>query len=63
VLLINLAKSLGLQTIAEGVETEGQSSFLHEQGCDEMRDYQFGKPVPIEQFKELLKQSFAVLWP
>jgi len=28
-----------------------------------MQDYQFGKPVPIEQFEALLKQSFAVLWP
>jgi len=37
--------------------------FLYEQSCDEMQDYQFGKPVPIEQFDALLKQSFAVLWP
>lgn len=57
--IISLAKGLGLQTIAEGVETPGQLAFLREQGCDEMQGYLFSKPVPIEQFEALLKQGFS----
>jgi EAL domain-containing protein (putative c-di-GMP-specific phosphodiesterase class I) len=55
--IIGLAKSLSLKTIAEGVETSGQQTFLREQGCDEMQGYLFSKPVPVEQFAALLKQA------
>ncbi|WP_432742803.1 EAL domain-containing protein [Methylobacter sp. G7] len=57
--IISLAKGLGLQTIAEGVETSAQLAFLREQGCDEMQGYLFSKPVPIEQFEALLKRNFV----
>ena len=49
--IIHMAKSLGLKTIAEGVETEGQLAFLQEQECDEVQGYYFSKPVPAEQFE------------
>ena len=55
--IINMAKSLGLQTIAEGVETAGQLAFLREQGCDEMQGYYYSRPVPADQFKALLTKA------
>ena len=58
--IINMAKSLGLQTIAEGVETHGQRNFLREQGCNEMQGYLFSKPIPGEQFEALLKHGLTV---
>lgn len=49
--IISMAHSLGFQTIAEGVETEGQLSFLRAQGCNEVQGYYFSKPLPADQFE------------
>ncbi len=59
--IINLAISLGLKTIAEGVETVGQQAFLREQGCDELQGYLFSKPVPKEQFEGLLESDMPMI--
>lgn len=50
--IINMAKSLGLLTIAEGVETIGQLNYLREQGCNEIQGYYFSKPLTKEEFEE-----------
>jgi diguanylate cyclase (GGDEF)-like protein/PAS domain S-box-containing protein len=55
--IINMASSLGMQTIAEGVETAGQLAFLRLQGCNEVQGYYFSKPLTVAQFEEFAKQS------
>jgi EAL domain-containing protein (putative c-di-GMP-specific phosphodiesterase class I) len=49
--IINLAHSLKLNVVAEGVETEEQSRLLRVLNCDEMQGFLFSKPVPIEIFE------------
>jgi len=44
--IITLARSLGLDVVAEGVETEGQRSFLLRNGCRQFQGYLFGRPGP-----------------
>lgn len=46
--IINLAHSLQLKVVAEGVETDKQSSLLRLLKCDEMQGYLFSKPVPVD---------------
>lgn len=55
--IISLASGLGMQTIAEGVETEGQLAFLREKGCNEVQGYYFSKPLPAEQFEAFVREK------
>jgi diguanylate cyclase (GGDEF)-like protein len=52
--IITMAKSLGLNVIAEGVETEAQQQFLAEHGCPIYQGYLFSEPVPLDEFLSLL---------
>ena len=47
--ILNLAQSLDLSAVAEGVETEGQRDFLRRSGCKAFQGYLFGRPVPVNQ--------------
>ncbi|HUW76262.1 MAG TPA: EAL domain-containing protein, partial [Gallionella sp.] len=55
--IIAMAETLGLNVVAEGVETEVQREFLELRGCTHFQGYLFGKPVPLAQFEESLKQG------
>jgi len=58
--IIAMAKSLGLETIAEGVETEAQRAYLLESGCSHFQGYLLGKPVPIDAFEAALSNTCLV---
>lgn len=49
--IIQMARSLGLMTIAEGVETEAQRDFLQRRGCDQMQGYLLARPLPAKDFE------------
>ena len=52
--IIAMTEAMGLNVIAEGVETKEQQEFLDLRGCHAFQGYFFGKPMPIDQFEKLL---------
>jgi len=54
--IINMAHSLGLQVIAEGVEEGNQLHFLRQQGCDFAQGYYYNRPVPEKEFLEWIAE-------
>ncbi len=57
VMIIAMSKALGLNVLAEGVETKAQRDFLEAHGCYAFQGYLFGKPIPLLQFEKLAIQS------
>ena len=58
--VISMARSLKLRVVAEGVETLEQLTFLQSHECDEAQGYYFSRPVPPEQFANLLRTGISV---
>ena len=52
--IIEMAHSLNLKVIAEGVETEGELEFLRRHNCDGVQGYLFSRPLPVDEFQKLL---------
>ena len=61
--VINMARSLKLLVIAEGVETQEELEFLQAHQCEEGQGYYFSRPVPPEQFSKLLETGCCPAWP
>ncbi|WP_188449235.1 EAL domain-containing protein [Arenimonas maotaiensis] len=59
VAIIQMARSLGMSTIAEGVETQAQLDFLRDNGCDEIQGYHYSKPLDPERFEAFVRGAAA----
>ncbi len=55
--IIQLGKSLGMQVIAEGVETAEQEAYIISEGCHEGQGYYYSKPLPARELAAFLKHS------
>jgi len=55
--LIGMAHNLGLQVIAEGVETPAQAAFLRAEKCEELQGFLYARPLPVHEFEEFLKRN------
>jgi len=55
--IIGMSNTLGLNVIAEGVETEAQFEFLQQYGCRQFQGYLFSKPVILEDFEKILQSD------
>ncbi|MVW84604.1 GGDEF domain-containing protein [Pseudomonas sp. PB101] len=55
--IIQLGKSLGMQVIAEGVETAEQEAYIISEGCHEGQGYHYSKPLPARELGAYLKQA------
>lgn len=54
--IIGMAINLGLESIAEGVETEEHRAFLEQHGCNIYQGYLFSRPVPLDEFEQQLRR-------
>jgi diguanylate cyclase (GGDEF)-like protein/PAS domain S-box-containing protein len=61
--IIGMSHSLGMEVIAEGVETVEQRAFLNQAGCTAYQGYLFSPPVPLEQFENLLLNGDFAQYP
>ena len=56
--VVALARSLGMATTAEGVETEAEHAMVHAFGCTKVQGYYFGRPLPVEEARALANRTW-----
>lgn len=54
--IVHLGRALGLQVVAEGVETEEQRRFLQAVGCHQLQGYYFARPCPLVEFNNFIAE-------
>jgi diguanylate cyclase (GGDEF)-like protein len=57
--IISIGKSLSLTVVAQGVETKEQAEFLRLHACDELQGFYFKRPLPVDEFTQLLRDQAA----
>ena len=57
--VVALAQSLGMATTAEGVETAEEHELVQELGCTKVQGYYFGRPLPVEEAREIACRRFG----
>lgn len=61
--ILDIASKLGRMTIAEGVETEAQMTFLAQHPCDEVQGYLFSRPLSVPAFEAFHRERMGVVHP
>jgi diguanylate cyclase (GGDEF)-like protein len=54
--VIDLGRSLGMDVVAEGVETTGQAAMLQDMACRYLQGYLFGRPLPVDELRRALAE-------
>ncbi|MBW6523285.1 EAL domain-containing protein [Sphingomonas sp. RHCKR47] len=57
--VVALARSLGMMTTAEGVETEAELALVRELGCTAIQGYYFGRPLPVDDTRDLIRRNLG----
>ena len=60
--IIGIGKSLGMDIVAEGVETEEHAHFASHMGCDYLQGFHFGKPMSAKDLRDRLIETNGVFW-
>lgn len=60
-MIIDLASSLGMYSLTEGVETEEEAAFLARVGCGRLQGYYFGKPMPLNDIIEKIQNGTYII--
>jgi EAL domain-containing protein (putative c-di-GMP-specific phosphodiesterase class I) len=59
--IITMAQALGLEVVAEGVEEQGQFTFLKKEGCNSLQGYLFSRPVPNQKITEKIQSGELII--